>query len=146
MGRFIDPVNDLLTLFRLYRIFLRESFDVVHNIQIKPTIFGAIAGRLAGIRRVVGSTAGIGYPFFIERPSPLLRLLGWLVLRLFRLGSRLSDKIWFLNGDDLNFLVSAGVVPSAKAVLIRSCGVNVDEYSMDAVDASKVLSIRRTRF
>jgi len=142
MSRFINPVNDLLTLWRLYKIFRRGAFDIVHNIQIKPTVFGAIAARMAGAPRVAGSTAGLGYPFFIENPGLFHRSLAWLILHLMRLGSRLSDKIWFQNGDDLDFFVTRGVVPSAKAVLIRSNGVNVEEYSAQAVDQSKVVSLR----
>jgi N,N'-diacetylbacillosaminyl-diphospho-undecaprenol alpha-1,3-N-acetylgalactosaminyltransferase len=142
MDRFMNPINDFLTVVRLYRIFRRERFDVVHNMQVKPTIYGAIAARLARVPRIVALVPGLGYPFYVETPGTFLKLLGWLVLRLLRIGCRLSDRIWFQNVDDLNFFVTAGIIPRSKAVLIRGSGVNVEEFSGKVIDVTKVRLLR----
>src|SRR5713101_7641589 len=60
VNRIISPVNDLRFLVELYKIFRTWRFDVVHNLSIKPNIYGAFAARLAGAPRVIGSVTGLG--------------------------------------------------------------------------------------
>ncbi len=143
MDRFINPINDILTIWRLYRIFRHESFDIVHNMQIKPTIYGTLAARLAGTPQIVSLVPGLGYPFFIEKPNTLQKLLGKIVLRLLVIACRLNKKIWFQNIDDLNFFVDSGIVLLSKTVLIRGSGVNLDECSEKSIDISKVSLLRK---
>jgi len=52
MNRFITPFQDLKLIFQLYGIFKSEQFDLVHNMTIKPNIFGTVAAKLAKIPKV----------------------------------------------------------------------------------------------
>jgi N,N'-diacetylbacillosaminyl-diphospho-undecaprenol alpha-1,3-N-acetylgalactosaminyltransferase len=142
MGRFVGPLNDLVTVVRLFRIFRRERYAIVHNMQIKPTIFGGVAARLARVPRITALIPGLGYPFFVVDPTVCQRMLGRVVIALLRLACRLSDKLWFQNPDDLAFFVRSGLVSPDKAVLIRGSGVDVDEFSVRAVDEGRLGPLR----
>ena len=142
MDRFISPVKDCKFLRELYKIFREENFDIVHNFTIKPNIYGAISARLAGIKTVVGSVTGLGAAFG-KQPGLKIRTLQPLVKKLYWLGCKLSDRVWFQNEDDLTFFTSSNIISKEKAVLIRSSGINLEEYSLRSVDKDKVAELRR---
>ena len=63
MNRFINPVADLKLFIKLYRFFRSAKIELVHTMTLKPNIYGTLAARLAGVRRVVGLVSGLGYGF-----------------------------------------------------------------------------------
>ena len=42
----------------LYRIFRAERPNVVHNMTVKPNVYGSLAARLAGVPRIVSLVCG----------------------------------------------------------------------------------------
>ena len=49
MKRFVSPLSDMIFFSRLYRIFKTEKLDIVHNMTVKPNIYGTIAAKLARV-------------------------------------------------------------------------------------------------
>lgn len=139
IGRPISPLQDLKAMWSLYQICRKEKFDIIHNFTIKPNIYGAIVGRLAGVRTVVGLVSGLG-SIYSERSNRLLR---WFITALYRFGLRLTDRVWFQNGDDLRFFVDTRLLAPDKAILIRSGGINLDDYSPGAVCKNDLKRLRR---
>ena len=142
VSRFMNPLADIKFFLDLYRIFRRERFDVVHNFSIKPNTYGAVAARLAGVKKIFAAVTGLGYLFTKEQgigPSAIK----FVATNLYKLGFRYTDKIWFQNNDDIEAFVSAGIAIRDKAVLIKSSGVDIDEFSIKAVDESTLASLRR---
>ena len=141
MHRFISPISDVRMFYRLWRIFRDEAFDIVHNMTIKPNIYGTIAARLAGIPRVVCLVSGTGYMFF-QNEKFLEKLLHKVVVSLYRLAMRFAHKTWFQNPDDLQYFVRAGIIEQEKGVLIRSGGINTEEFALDRVSREEIESLR----
>jgi len=142
MARFVDPVADLLLLWRLMRVFRRERFDLVHNMTVKPNIFGSLAARAARIPRIVCLVSGLGF-VFKERPNLKGRMLRRLVMPLYRLAMRVSDRTWFQNPDDYEYFVEKRLIPPEKGVVIRSGGINLGEYAPDVVPQERIAALRR---
>jgi len=132
MYRFISPIKDLRFLINLYKIFCKYSFDIVHNFTIKPNIYGAIAARMSGVKNVFGTVEGLGF-MYSKEGGLKIKLLRPLVSKLYQLSCSLSNRFWFVNPDDLTFFVSEKIIRKQKAVLIKSIGINVKEYSLNAV-------------
>jgi N,N'-diacetylbacillosaminyl-diphospho-undecaprenol alpha-1,3-N-acetylgalactosaminyltransferase len=130
--RFIAPLMDLLYTKKLYRLFRQYKFDVVHNLHGKPNVFGGIAAFLAGVPRRYSSVQGRGLPFS-KNASLALRLLLPVVKVLYSFSFWLSNRVWFLNSDDMRDFVEWCLVREDKAGLIRSVGVDIEEFSPDAV-------------
>lgn len=60
----IAPVDDLLALHRLTRLFARREFDIVHTHSAKAGAVGRLAARRAGVPRVVHTFHGLPYHEF----------------------------------------------------------------------------------
>ena len=63
LKRFMSPWSDMWFCVGLYRLFKAEQVDLVCNITVKPNVYGAIVGKLAGVQRIVGMVEGLGYGF-----------------------------------------------------------------------------------
>ena len=142
MHRFVGPLADLMMLWDLYRTFRRERIELVHNMTVKPTIYGAVAAKLAGVRRTVALVSGIGLPF-MSGGGWRRHVLRIAVTAMYRIAFVLTDKVWFQNPDDLSFFVSLGLLTDDKAVLIRGSGVNIDEFDAESVGAEALTPLRR---
>jgi len=140
--RFVSPLRDLALVWTLCRWFSRDRVDLVHNMTVKPTIYGAFAARLTRVRRVVALVSGAGLPF-LEGGGVKRRVLRAMVIGLYRQALGLTDRVWFQNSDDLRFFVATGLLKAEKALLIRSGGVDVAEFSELAIDHSAVRKLRQ---
>ena len=141
MHRFISPIRDILLTVRLYKVFRAEKFDIVHNMTIKPNIYGTFAASLAGIKRRVCLVSGGGFAFMNDA-SWKTGLMRFAVLWMYKLAMSLCYKIWFQNRDDYELFVQKGITKKKKGVVIRSGGINIDEYSPASVDSDTLNNLR----
>jgi len=140
--RFMNPIADLKTIWRLTRVLASKRVDLVCNITAKPIVFGGVAARLARVKRVVGMVEGLGYGFGAA-DTWQRRILRGVVSRMYRLGCRLTDRVGFANPDDRELFIAEGILEPAKAVAFRSMiGINVQEYSAAAVDDAALTTVR----
>src|SRR5262245_45510204 len=58
--RLLDELCCWVSLLRLYQQ-LRPT--LVHHLCLKPTLYGGISARIAGVPAVVSTLTGLGYPF-----------------------------------------------------------------------------------
>lgn len=140
--RFMDPIGDLRFIFELYHIFRKERFDLVHNFSIKPNTFGAIVAKLAGLKKIVGSVTGLGYVFTLDN-SVTSKILRFIVWKLYWLGFTCSEKVWLQNPDDIELLVSLGILTRSKAVLIKSSGVDLDLFAPSKIDVARLNALKQ---
>lgn len=143
MVRFIDPIKDLKAIRRLLYIFRKERFDIVHTMTIKPNIYGGLAARITGVRRVVGLVSGRGI-MFADTQDPRLKLTKPFVALMYRVFFKIADKVWFQNIDDLSFFVNKGYLDRRKAVYIKSGGINTSDYSLQSVNNPSLSALRHT--
>ncbi len=125
----MNPFQDACTLLALTRILHRLRPDVVISYNIKPVIYGTLAASLARVPQCVALIEGLGYAF-IEKPSISFkpRFARALVKTLYRIALRWAQAVLFLNPDDLNEFLQAGIVESGKAVLLGGIGVDLEEW------------------
>jgi len=139
--RFVSPSKDLKYLLSLSRILRQQSFDMVVNISTKPNLYGSIAARLAGVDRIVCSVWGLGLAFAGAR-GPKARILRMIVKTLYRVAFGVSDKVWFTNKSDHDYMVSEGIVDRDKTILTKNY-VNTEEFSPSVVPEEKRWALRK---
>ena len=83
LERTMNPVRDVLSLFELLKVFRNEKPDVLHLNSTKAGGLGALAGRLAGVPRIIFTSHGL--VFDEDRPLParfMLWVLTWFTFSL----------------------------------------------------------------
>lgn len=119
----ISPWQEVVAFFDLVRIFREERPDILHLVAVKPVIYGGLAARLAGIRRIVSALPGLGYVFSSARPKA--RLLRPFVRMAYRLLLRGRQKRLILqNPDDVKLFIGMGLASQDSIRLIRGSGVD----------------------
>ena len=122
--RSLNPFSELLVVLRLVKIYKQEKPDIVHNVAVKPVVYGAIAARIARVSNVVHALAGLGW-----LSSSRGKLAGLLkVLARFFLRKLLSKgRIIVQNLDDQVWLFRLGIKVS-RISLIRGSGVDIKHF------------------
>ena len=129
--RSMQPLRELATVLQLRRVIQEERPDIVHNVAIKPVLYGSIAARLAGRPKVVNAIAGMGYLF----TSSTLRARILKPLVAFALRTLLNDsssRVIVQNPEDLRFLTKSGMVQEDRVTLIRGSGVDTSAFAFAA--------------
>ncbi len=139
--RFPSVWRDLKVLFQLLRILRDEKPDIIHNMAAKANIYGALAGKLAGVPCIVSLVCGVGYGFDPPKTARQ-RVLRFLMSTLYWLAGKATNRMWFLNEDDLELFVERKLIRREKTILICSEGVNFDEYSADSIAPESLRSLR----
>ena len=142
MNRFITPLQDLQLTWRLYKVFKTEKFDIVHNMTIKPNIFGTIAAKAAGVKWIVCLVSGLGFTF-TDTPNLSTRITRSIAVFMYKIALSISHKTWFQNKDDFEYFVEKKIIRPEKGVVIRSGGINLTEYSYAAINQTALEDLRR---
>lgn len=124
--RSLNPLREAALLFWLYRLLRAERPDVIHSFTIKCVVYGALAGRLAGVSRV-NAVAGMGHVFTSDSiKTRLLRPLVRFLMRVALGGDH--ARLILQNPDDINIFLSAGLASQARIRLIPGSGVDTERF------------------
>jgi glycosyltransferase involved in cell wall biosynthesis len=117
-----NPIGDLKLLRSLLRLYRETAPDLVHQITIKPILYGSIAARRTRPRAVVNAVSGLGYSFSSGHRARHIRPL---VKMLYRIALRTEfSRTIFQNPDDQDDFVRMRLVAADRAVMIRGSGVD----------------------
>jgi len=119
----MNPASELAVLARLVALYRKEKPDIVHQVAMKPVLYGSLAARLSGVSRVVNALAGLGYIFTSDQPKA--RFLRPVIGSAFRglLNSRRSRLI-LQNQDDRAKFIRKRFISEKRIRLIRGSGVD----------------------
>lgn len=123
----LNPIRDIITLKTYYRIMKEGQFDIVHSYTAKPNIYGSIAARLAGVKRIYPTVNGLGYAFTGD--SAKNRLVRTIISFLYKWAFSGATKVFFQNKDDADELIAKHILPRDKAVVISGSGIDMDQFS-----------------
>jgi N,N'-diacetylbacillosaminyl-diphospho-undecaprenol alpha-1,3-N-acetylgalactosaminyltransferase len=143
MDRFITPFQDLKLIYQLYRVFKTEQFDLVHNMTIKPNIFGTFAAKFAGIEKIVCLVSGLGFIFSEDLNSPKIKIIRPFVISLYKWALSISQKTSFQNKDDLDYFIEKQIIQPKKGVVIMSEGVNLNNFSSSTINPDTLEKLRK---
>jgi glycosyltransferase involved in cell wall biosynthesis len=123
-----NPLKELVTLRALYHLYRTLQPDIVHQVSIKPVLYGGIASRLSGIKGTVSAMSGLGYVFIGNDPKR--RVIRQLVQPMMRyaLGGK-QTRMVFQNPDDQDRFITLGMIPQEKATLIKGSGVDTEVFA-----------------
>ncbi|RUO27874.1 glycosyltransferase family 1 protein [Aliidiomarina sanyensis] len=134
-----NPFIDLRDTWRLSRQLKKIAPDVVFSFFVKPSIYGTISARLAGVSRCISMLEGLGYIHtparngFSLKKRVLQRIHGFLV----SVAYAFADVVLFLNSDDPVDLTKKAFLNQSKLQVLGPIGLNLERYPYRAVDLKK---------
>ncbi len=123
----VNPLKDLRYFTDLRKLIRRERPDVTFGYTIKPTIYGALAAKSEGVKRIVSMVTGVGY-LFTSR-SAKARIFKTAAKMLYRMGMAAADTVIFQNPDDRADFIGAHMVKADKTTIVNGSGVNMERFS-----------------
>ncbi|MCG2787992.1 MAG: glycosyltransferase family 4 protein [Anaerolineae bacterium] len=121
--RGMNPLTELLTVLRLWRLYRREKPDLVHHFTIKCVLYGSLAAHLSGLPNIINAITGLGYAFNEEN-----HMLGAIARFFYRFVLK-NTQVIFQNPDDLETFTQAKLLRPKQAHLIRSSGVDLIRFT-----------------
>lgn len=121
----VNPFSELLTLWRLIRLYHQVRPDIVHHFTIKPVIYGSFAAHILRIPGIINSITGLGHlfidPGFFTR---FLRIIAKIMYRII-----LPDtRVIFENPEDERTFVEQGLLEAEQSHLILGTGVDTERF------------------
>ncbi len=135
ISRNISPLRDLRSLWRLYRLFRRERYTIVHTHTPKPGLLAQIAARLAGVPVVVNTLHGTYSHDGMRAGERRFHL--WLD----RIAARCSDLVLSQNSEDLEAAVREGVCRAERIEHLGN-GIDLAQFDPDRFSPAEVRARR----
>lgn len=126
----INIWTELRALYSLLKIYRDVRPDIVHQVAIKPVLYGTLVAKLVGQKRVVNALGGLG-SIFIDRDSKKLRRIRAIIsVGLRWLLSSKGSILILQNPDDSALLINKIQIDPKNIRLIRGAGVNTHQFNV----------------
>ncbi len=139
MTRQITPFQDLLSLWRLYRLFRREKPDIVHSHTPKAGLLAMLAAKLAGVKIRIHTIAGLR---FMTATGFKRRILVFME----KLTARAAHHVWPNSFSLLEYIRKNKLVKESKLQVIgqgSSNGIDLTRFSPNALQPEKLEEIKK---
>ena len=139
--RSLNPISELRSIVELAQIYRRVRPDLAQHFTVKPNLYGSLAARLSGVSLTFCSVTGLGYAFTPGRTTRIP--LRWALSLLYKSSTLVCNRLTFLTRNDLHRLLGRRQLFLRKAKVITGGeGVDVDEFSPDAVSEARLAAMR----
>ena len=131
----LNPWHQLRSLWEIYAVYRNYQPDTVHQVALKPVMYGSWMAKICGVPRVINALPGLGYLFTDSLSKDhvcrafINKRTRWLVLKLFKsIFSAPQSTLILQNTDDQQYLIQAAALQPEKSIIIAGSGVNLDQY------------------
>ena len=141
--RSLNPLAELLAIFKLYHIYKAQQPAIIHHFTIKPVIYGSIAAKLARLTHVINSITSRGY-VYLNR-SLKARFIRMLTSTAYRCLLN-SGYTVFENPIDQSFFVSSRFSNPRKSITIYGNGVDTEKFKPLPEPTGEIIVLFASRF
>ena len=128
----INPLQDMQTTMKFYKLFKTLSPDFICNYTIKPNIYASLAARLLNIK-MINNIAGLGTLFINQGPVTNIAKF------LYKVSQAKADKIFFQNRDDFELFTGEGIVNKNNCDILPGSGVDMKRFRPQVKPKSDVV-------
>jgi glycosyltransferase involved in cell wall biosynthesis len=112
-----------------YYSFLKKQYQAIKptfifHYTVKPNIYGSMAAHNQNIRSI-GIVSGAGHAFLRKG------LLNTLVKSLYRYAAKCANQLWFVNEDDRQLFLNAGIISKERTTVLPGEGINTENFKRD---------------
>ncbi|MCW9035024.1 MAG: glycosyltransferase family 4 protein [Rhodospirillales bacterium] len=122
-----NPFKEIAAILDIAKIYRWEKPDLIHHVALKPVLYGSVAARLAGIKKVINAFAGMGF-VFIAKGGVAQALRPFLVMAFRLLLNHSSSHVVLQNHDDQELFQQLGIGKPERTYLIKGSGVSMTDF------------------
>lgn len=121
----VNILNELKVIYRLKKEFKKSNPEVIHNVALKASIYGSIAGKWAKTGKVINAISGLGFVFSNEKAGLLKKVLMRMMNFAFK-----SSRVHFIfqNPDDYRLFQENGFASDSNSIIIKGSGIDLNEF------------------
>lgn len=120
VARKISLGKDILSIFKMYKLFKKEKFTIVHTHSAKAGFIGRVAAKMARTPIIIHTTHGL--PFYEGQN----KLKFHIYKNLEKLAGKTCDIIFSQNHEDINNLIKYKI-GTPENVFYEGNGVNIEQ-------------------
>ncbi|WP_318617956.1 glycosyltransferase family 4 protein [Sporosarcina sp. YIM B06819] len=135
-------LGDIKYFKKLKDVIVAQKPDLVFSYTIKPVVYGSLAARLAGVKKIYPMVTGLGRVY----ASNSLKAKGLRMITgaLYKQAFKGCNKVIFQNSDDLKQFTQLGYLSEEIAVRVNGSGVNIKRFNSNELpDESVFLMVAR---
>ncbi len=139
-----NPFKEMITIFSLWRLYRRVRPDIIHQVTVKPILYGGIAARFAKVPATVNAFTGLGFMYTNQSLGTrcLRRIMQWGYKFSFR---HKNSRVIFQNSDDKNQFINSKLLKPSQCVLIRGSGVSMSTFMPSDESKDDILVVLAAR-
>ncbi|MCX7927448.1 MAG: glycosyltransferase family 4 protein [Candidatus Omnitrophica bacterium] len=122
--RDIRPLYDIIALIRLWCIFRKNRFDIVHTHTAKAGVLGRLAAFLAGVRIIVHTPHGHNFYGYYNR------FICWLIILVEKIFAFFTTKLVVLTELEKHDYLRWAIFPKEKIVVVPTV-VEINKQNSD---------------
>ena len=140
--RGFNPLVELRSFVRLLVLYRKIRPTLVHHYALKPSVYGTLAARIAGVPLRISTLTGLGTAFSDMR-SWKHHALRFAISRLLTTSLRFCSVITFQNEEDLRTLYpDVKQADKRKYVIPGGSGIDTDFFDIAETDESTLATLR----
>lgn len=119
-------ISEFKTIVGLFKIYKNIKPDIIHQVTLKPIIYGSLLCRILKINGVVNAVSGLGYNFTSKRKGIIQKI----ILKLMKIGfNRDNISVIFQNKDDFKLINDQNIIQEKNNIyFIKGSGVDLDKF------------------
>lgn len=122
----VNPFKDIRYERALYKLFCKEKPDAVLGYTAKPVIYGSIAAKCAGVKKITAMITGLGYAF--TQKTLKARAIRLIMSLLYKPALKCAHTVIFQNPDDRDDIIKLKLVKPEKCRVVNGSGVNMERF------------------
>lgn len=120
-----NPIKDVIGFFSILKSITKEKPEKIFTYQAKTVIYGCIAAKIAGVKKIYALMGGLGSVFRNNKKS-----FARNIMKIeYNVAFKYCDKVFFQNKDDSKEMLDIGLVKKEQIVMINGSGVNMIKFS-----------------
>lgn len=125
-----NPLLELVSVIRLFRIGRGTGPDVIVTFTAKPNIYGGLVSQILRVP-FIGAVTGLGST--LQRDGAVRNFM----TLLYRFAFRRASVVFFENSANRQFFIDRQVVTDGNSIVVSGAGVNLEENGLAAARAEE---------
>ena len=143
ISRSINPIKHIVTTLKLYKLFRKEKFDVIHVHTPVASLVGRLAAWLTRTPLIIYTAHG----FYFHDEMPKSKI--WIFIFLEKIAGKMTSFLFTQSSEDCETAIKTGIMKAEKVLAIGN-GVDIERFNPEKygeqVELRKSLGIPNDAF